>query len=184
MKLLEPRIRPIPRNELTTEQQELLEKIGTIALNSNVFRTLVRYSNSFERKLPFDIYILRESTLPPRDRELLILRVAWLCQAEYEWAHHAVRGKQTGLTEQEIVRISKGPKAEGWSLLDAALLQAVDELHKDAFISDSTWVALAKQYTEQQLMDLIFTVGQYNMISMILNSFGVQLEEGFTGFPK
>jgi len=60
----------------------------------------------------------------------------------------------------------------------------VDELHKDAFISNSTWVALAEQYTEQQLIDLVLTVGQYNMIAMALNSFGVQLGEGVTGFPE
>jgi 4-carboxymuconolactone decarboxylase len=71
----------------------------------------------------------------------------------------ALSGKRAGLTDQEILRITKGPNAEGWNSFDATLLQAVDELHKDAFISDSTWVALSKQYTEQQIMDLIFTVG-------------------------
>jgi len=88
------------------------------------------------------------------------------------------------LTDQEILRIMKGPDAEGWSSFDATLLQAVDELHKDAFISDSTWVTLAEQYTEQQLMDLVFTVGTYNLASMALNSFVVQLDEGVTGFRK
>jgi len=184
MKLLEPRIQPIPKNELTNEQKELLDQIGARASNSNVFRTLIRHSKSFQRKLPFDIYILRESTLPSHDRELLILRIAWLCQAEYEWAAHAIGGKRAGLTDQEILRITKGPNAEGWSSFDATLLLAVDELHKDAFISNSTWAALAEQYTEQQLIDLVLTVGQYNMIAMALNSFGVQLGAGVTGFPE
>jgi 4-carboxymuconolactone decarboxylase len=185
MKLPKPRIQPLQKGELTTEQLDLINQMGPHASNTNVFRTLIRHQKSFQRKLPFDIYIQQESTLPPRDKELLILRIGWLCQAEYEWAHHAIRGKQTGLTDQEILRISKGPEAEGWSVFDAALLKAVDELHKDAFISDSTWVALSERYTEQQIMDLIFTVGQYNMISMILNSFGIQLEESYSsGSPK
>ena len=184
MKLLKPRIQPLQKDELTKDQLELMNQMGSHASNTNVFRTLIRHPKSFQRKLPFDVYIQRESTLPPRDKELLILRVGWLCQAEYEWAHHVIRAREAGLTDQEILRISKGPNAEGWSLFDAALLQAVDELHKDAFISDSTWTALSKQYSEQQIMDLIFTVGQYNMISMLLNSFGVQLPTGTTGFPK
>jgi alkylhydroperoxidase family enzyme len=114
----------------------------------------------------------------------VILRIGWLCQAEYEWSQHVVIGKLAGLTDQEILRITKGPNAEGWSSFDSTLLRAVDELHKDAFISNSTWVALAEHYTEQQLIDLVFTVGEYNLVSMALNSFGVQLDEGFTGFPE
>ena len=183
MKLLKPRIQPLQKNELTTEQQELLDSLGPVG-SLNLFKTLIRHPKLFQRFLPFGGYILQESTLPPRDRELLILRIAWLCQAEYEWSHHAISGKQAGLTDQEILRITKGPNAKGWSSFDATLLQAVDELHKDAFISNSTWGALAGQYTEQQLMDLVFTVGQYNLVSMVLNSVGVQLDEGGTGFPK
>lgn len=112
------------------------------------------------------------------------MRIAWLCQTEYEWSHHSISGKQAGLSDQEILRITKGPDAKGWTSFDATLLQAVDELHKDTRINDSTWEALAKNYTEQQLMDLVFTVGQYTLVSMVLNSFGVELDPNVTGFPK
>jgi 4-carboxymuconolactone decarboxylase len=91
--------------------------------------------------------------------------------------------RRAGLTDQEILRIIKGPAAEGWSAFEATLLQAVDELYKDTFIGDATWNTLAKHYSEEQLMDLVFTVGQYNLVSMALNSFGVQLDEDATGFP-
>jgi 4-carboxymuconolactone decarboxylase len=88
------------------------------------------------------------------------------------------------LTDEEIKRITKGPKAPGWGPFDATLLQAADELHADAFITDATWNALAQRYNQQQLMDVVATVGQYNLVSMFLNSFGVQLDEGVPGFPK
>jgi hypothetical protein len=78
----------------------------------------------------------------------------------------------------------EGPAAEGGSAFEAVLLQAVDELYENAFISDLTWNALAKQYSEKQLMDLVFTVGEYDLLSMALNSFGVQLDKDATGFPK
>jgi alkylhydroperoxidase family enzyme len=89
-----------------------------------------------------------------------------------------------GLTSDEISRITEGPNAPGWNPFDATLLRAVDELHSDAFITDTTWNALAKRYDEKQLMDLVMTVGDYNMVSMFLNTMGVQLEEGTVGFPK
>jgi hypothetical protein len=88
------------------------------------------------------------------------------------------------LTDEEVERITEWPKVAGWEALDATLLRATDELYYDAFITDATWTALAKRYNQQQLMDVVATVGEYNLVSMLLNSFGVQLEEGVPGFPK
>ena len=127
--------------------------------------------------------MLRKSTLEPRERELLILRIGWLCRAEYEWSAHSRIGRLAGLSEEEIERIARGPDAPGWDAFDAALLRAVDELHRDAFISDPTWAALAERYDTQQMMDVVFTVGQYNLVSMALNSFSVQLDDATTRFP-
>jgi hypothetical protein len=55
--------------------------------------------------------------------------------------------------------------APGWNPFDATLLEAVDELHVDAFIPDATWNALAQRYNQQQLMDVVATVGQYTLLS-------------------
>jgi alkylhydroperoxidase family enzyme len=176
MKLPEPRIQPVQKSEWTTEQRKLLESFGQadreFLESTNDFKTFICHPKLIKRWLAFAIYIGRESTLQPRDKELLILRTCWLCQAEYPWSWHAVFGKQAGLTDQEILRITKGPNAEGWSSFDTTLLQAVDELQEEAFISNATWAALAERYTEQQIMDLVFTVGQYNLASMAINSLG------------
>ena len=51
-------------------------------------------------------------------------------------------------------------------------------------ITDATWQALSERYDTKQLMDLVFTVGQYNLVSMALNTLGVQLDEGVDGFPR
>ena len=117
-------------------------------------------------------------TLPDKQREILILRIGWLCRAEYEWSQHVLIGKAVGLSEEEIDRISAGPDAPGWTEDDAALVRATDELHRDAFVSDATWAVLAKKWSVQQLMDVVFAVGQYNLVSMALNTLGVQLDEG------
>jgi len=133
---------------------------------------------------PFFSYILNKSRLPKREMEIAILRIGWLCQSEYEWAQHTISAKNIGLTEEEIKKITKGPDAEGWSAFERTLIRAVDELHTNAFINDDTWKALSEKYDNKKLMDLIFTVGQYNLVSMFLNSIGVQLEEGNKGFPE
>ena len=182
-RLKEPRISPLPEPEWTPEQRKLLEARKTGGRVLNLFPTLARNPKLAESWLTFATYILRDSTLPPREREILILRIGWLCRAEYEFGQHTVIGKRVGLTDEEILRITKGPDAPGWAAFDATLLRATDELHGDAFITDGTWKALAQRYSEQQLMDLVMTVGQYNLVSMFLNSTGVQLDQGIPGFP-
>ena len=184
-RLEKPRIASLAESEWSEKQTELLTPYkGEDGKILNVITTIGRHPALFERFIPFASYVVREQTLPPRDREILILRIGWLCQAKYEFGQHTLGGKEAGLTDEEILRITMGPDAHGWSDFDAALIHAADELHHDAIISDATWNALSKRYDEKQLMDVVFTVGQYNLVSWMLNSFGVQLDEGVLGFPE
>jgi alkylhydroperoxidase family enzyme len=128
--------------------------------------------------------VLFKSTLPPREREILILRIGWLCRSEYEWGQHVLIGKQCGLNDEEIQRIIEGPDAIGWDSFETTLLRAVDELYIEAFISNETWENLSKRYDAKQLLDLIFTVGQYHLVAMVLNTLGVQPDKGIKGFPE
>lgn len=185
VRLKEPRIPPLVENQWTEQQQKLLAPIkNQTGQVINVFSTLVRHPLLYERWMPFAIYILGGQSLSPREREILILRIGWLCQSEYEFGQHTLIGKGVGLTDEEIFRVTKGPDDPGWGRFDAALIRATDELQKDAFITDPTWKVLAEKYDEKQLMDIIFTVGQYNLVSMALNSLGVQREPWVPGFPK
>jgi 4-carboxymuconolactone decarboxylase len=183
VRLSKPRVLPINQKNATSEQQEILCELDELRRSFNVYRTLVRHPELARRFTYATHYVLFESTLPPRDRELMILRIGWLCRSEYEWSRHTILANQAGLSDSEILRITEGPAAERWTPFQRTLLQAVDELHEDAFITDLTWNALAREYCQEQLMDLVFTVGEYNLLSMALNSFGVQLDEGATGFP-
>ncbi len=149
----------------------------------NVVKTIANHPKLAAAWQPLGGYILRESTLPDRHRELLILRTAWLCQAEYEWGHHARLARTAGITDAEILRITKGPEALGWSSFDRSLLRAADQLHTDSAIFEYTWGSLKARYNDQQMMDVVFTVGEYQMVAMAINAFGVQREEGIEGFP-
>lgn len=183
MKLSTPRITPLQADEWSSEQRQMLEPIHRDGPFYNVLGTLSRHWDAAQKFTTWAYHIMGEtSTLTPRTREILILRIGWLCQAEYEWGQHVIFARKAGLSAEEIARIKQGPDAPGWTEAEANLLRATDELHAEAFVSDPTWAALARDYSEQQLMDIVLTVGQYNMVSMALNSFGVQLDDGVEGF--
>jgi alkylhydroperoxidase family enzyme len=172
----QPRIAPLPPEEWSEEQRELLAR-GDPARVLNIFATLVRHPDLYRRWIPFGNHVLFKSSLGPREREVAILRVGHLCRAEYEFHHHTRIGKSVGLTDADIERIKAGPQAPGWAPLDSALLRAVDELHSEHCIGDETWKALSSHYSVPQMIDLVFAVGQYTMVCMALNSFGVQIED-------
>jgi len=184
MRLKQPRVLPLPESEWDADTKETLEALRRDGHVYNIFATLGRHPKLLKKWLVFGNHVLFKSSLPAREREMVILRMGWLCRAEYEWGHHVAIGKEAGLSSDDIRRIAAGPDAPGWNPFDAALLRAVDELHADSFIGDTTWKALAARYDTQQLLDLIFAAGQYTMVSMALNSCGVQLEEGYERFPN
>jgi len=190
IRLTEPRLKPLPFSEWDEELQNIWKKGIEDPSNPaarpvlNIFRTLAHHPKLMKRWQVFGNHVLSKSSLPPRDRELLILRIGWLCGSEYEWGQHVKIGKESGITYEEILRIIEGPDAEGWDKFDSTLLRAVDELFNNSFIFDATWNALAEKYNTHQLMDVVFTVGQYNLVSWALNTLGVQRDEGFKGFPE
>ena len=182
MRLTKPRFAPLSDAELTPEQAEALEPMrpGPVL---NIFRTLAHAPKALARFNQWGGYVLsRRNDLPAREREIVILRTGFLCKSGYEWTQHTRIGLQSGLTEDEIRKLKAGADAE-WSAADAALIQASDELHADQFITDATWAELRRHFTEAQCMDVVFTAGNYTLVSMILNSFGVQLEPGATLDP-
>jgi alkylhydroperoxidase family enzyme len=181
----EARLKPVPADEWTEAHREALGARARGDDTLDVFQTCLRNVELCRNWMAFTNYILSDrSSITTRDRELLILRTGYLCQSDYEWAQHAALGLRIGLTQEELTRITRGPDAAGWSMADATLLRAADELHRDQHISDATWTRLRERYDERQMMDIIFTVGQYTIVSMYLNSAGVQLEKGQTGIPR
>ena len=125
----------------------------------------------------FNGHILFSSTISTRQRELVVLRVAALRDAQYEWAQHALMADDAGITPEEVERIRTGALTEGWSPLEAALLAAADELVDHARIDDPTYATLAAELDTQQLMDLVFTVGAYDLLAMAFRTFDVELDE-------
>ena len=185
-RLRTPRVSPLRDDQMDAETRALLgASSGGIRGGPvlNIFRTLAHHPKLLKRWLVFGAHVLAKSTLPPRERELAILRIGWRCRSEYEWGQHAAIGRACGLSDEEVRRTTAPAGAPGWSAFDAAIVRAVDELHDDAFLSDASWQALTAQWSTEQVIDFVFAVGQYNLVSMALNSLGVQLDAGVEGFP-
>jgi alkylhydroperoxidase family enzyme len=187
--MTEPRITPLPRDEWTEEVMQGIAALRPAGVDQplrrrkggskgfNVLGTLARHPQLMRAYHSFNGHILYTSSLSARQRELLILRVAALRDAAYEWEQHVVLAEEAGIDGDEIARIADGPDASGWSAEDAAMLRAVDQLIGDAMIDDATWAQLSQTMDEHQLMDLVFTVGAYELLAMAFRSFGVQLDE-------
>ena len=139
----------------------------------NALATLVRHPDLAEAFLVFNTYLMVESSLPSRLRELAILRVARRRHCSYEWTHHARIAGKAGLSEAEIEAAGRG---EATGELDQAVLDAVSELDDDSVLSDRTWATLGEHLNEHQRMDLIFTIGAYCLLAMAFNTFGVEPE--------
>jgi alkylhydroperoxidase family enzyme len=126
----------------------------------------------------FNGHLLWASSLTPRQRELLVLRVACRRRSAYLWSQHIFEARDSGLTEEEISRIAFGPDAAFFAPLEEAMLRAVDELVDDGGITEETWAALAAELDEQQLLDLVFTTGCYETTSWLFRSIDLEPDPG------
>jgi glucose dehydrogenase/alkylhydroperoxidase family enzyme len=184
-RLSTPRLPPLGPGQWTPQQRELIAPhIRTDGSVQSLYATMLQHPLLYSTHSSFGAYLGGETALPPRMRELLIMRTAFLIGAEYEWAHHVERARGAGLTDGEIARIAAGPDAVGWSEESQAVLRAADELRREAFITDRTWSVLAKRYSAKQLIEIIFTVGGCTMTGLAINSFGIQVEPGYPVFPR
>jgi len=140
---------------------------------SNALATFVIHPALTKAFLRFNVHLLYSSTLPPRIRELAILRVAHRRDCAYEWTHHVSLAKREGISDDEIAAVRRGWAADQF---ERAVLTGVDELDEKSQLSDETWAVLGERLDDRQRMDYIFTVGCYTMLAMAFNTFGVELD--------
>lgn len=181
----QPRLPPLPPQEWPPEMRDALAPLATdvprppdAPKGLNVLGTFAHHPALTKGFMAFNAHVLNHSTLSDRQRELLVLRVSTLRESPYEWEQHRrIALHDAGITTEEIEAIRQGPDTPAWSTFESALLRAVDELLASAMISDDTWATLAEGLDERQLLDVIFTVGAYDVLSMALNSCGTPLDD-------
>ena len=178
-----PRIGNLPREQWTDEARDVFAFWGNPGARENgidinptmVFAQHPRLAIAY---YTFGKQVLLDSTLPVRPRELVVLRMAWLLKAEYEWHYHVGYALTAGMTLEEIAAVKDGPGSSVWAAKDEdrAVLAAVDELLEQGTITDPTWAALARIFDTRQLMDLVFCAGNYVVMTWAINAFGIPLE--------
>jgi 4-carboxymuconolactone decarboxylase len=182
------RVRPdSPRVDYDNEPSEEATEILKTAISRdgtplNIFRTLSHHPKMLKRFNLMGGFILNKGLLPPREREIVILRVGWRAQAVYEFGQHTEIGLRCGLSSAEIGGLAGAEHT--WSEGDRLLIALADELCDDDCVTDSTYAALAERWSDAEMMELVITAGFYRLVSGFLNTFGVQLDEGVPGWPS
>jgi len=166
--------------------QEVRKAVGstkpvTAADVPEFMTTMLRHPDLFQRIADLSMQTQGKGALAPRDRQLAILRVTWLCQAPYAWGEHVKHSRRIGITRDEIERVTLGSSAPGWTSEDSAILRAVEELHEEAMISDGTWAALSARLDERQLIELPVLVGQFTMVPYVQNTLRMRLDKDNVG---
>jgi 4-carboxymuconolactone decarboxylase len=181
MTLTTPRIEPLAHDEPNASTRTVgSDRNGGRPLN--IFLTLAKNPGLYDAFTKLGTHLLFNGGVPAREREIVILRVGWRSQSEYEFGQHTVIGEAAGLTGEEIGRLAR-QGLDGWSDDDAALIRMADELCADDVVSDDTWQALNQRWKEPELLELLMLAGFYRLVSGLLNSAGVALEPTTPGWP-
>jgi len=184
-----PRLAPIPPGEWTEDARAALanaypDDVVARLLSTepgsqpmpNALATMMHHPALAGPFLVYNNVLLQRPALAPRQRELMVLRVAWRTRSRYEWVQHLRLAPRVAITSDEIAAVAEGPGALSWSPLEADLLAATDQLIDGYRVEDDTWKRLAAHLDERQLVELVFTVGTYTALAMAFKSFGLQLD--------
>ena len=174
-----PRLEPIPK--VVERAREVME--NSFANAVNVIATLAHSRPISKAFGEFAQAILYKGDLSRRDVEIAVLRMGWNCQSVYEFGQHTLMALAEVMTEEEIYLVTR-PIPEGdWTPAEAALLQVVDDLYSDDCVSDATWAEAVSHFSNAEMVHLIAAAGCYRMVSGLLNSTGVERDEGVPSWP-
>lgn len=168
--------------QVPTKQTWVFNSFGKVAVLfgrkevPDIFKLLYLQPRVFWSWLYFASKMMPHGRLLSRDREIVILRVAWLCRCRYEWGQHIEIGLKNGLKDQDVINISKGVEAFG-DEKEKTLIQACNEMIQQQTVSQQTLDVLNQYYTDQLLIELLLLIGHYQMLAGVINSSGLQLEE-------
>ncbi len=167
---------PVPEpGELRPDAEQLVAAIAPPGREpAKTMAILARQPDLLAPFLGWAAALALNGVLSNRDHELLALRAASNCRSEFEWVEHAEYARAAGLMEAEIAAVARPVDEGAWTDAERALLRAADELHDSTDVTDETWQALARHYGPSALVELLFVVGQYTMLSMVANAAGIR----------
>ena len=174
------RIEPGGRDELGLVGWTVARASGLVTGTEppNLFRVLGRHRKLFRGWLRFAGRLMPGGTLPRREKELVILRVAHLTGCAYEQEHHRRLARRAKISPGEVDRVAVGPGSPGWSQRERLLLEATDELHHHHDLTDDTWAALRAHLDDRGLIELVLLVAHYEMLATVIGTLRIPLDRG------
>lgn len=184
-----PRIPPLPREEWTDAARDVFgywegQPAWTSGSRSNTMLTLAQHPKLAIASLDFGKYVLIESKLTDRQRELIVLRIAWRYKSKHQWTHHVLSARKIGITDEEIEALGQAETSLIWTAGEQALIAAVDQLCTMGQIEDGTWLLLAVQHDKQTLMDILYAIGLFTMNAWAFNAMGIELEADVAAYSR
>ena len=186
-----PRISPqTTQKEMSAARNQLAKIIGVASGDDvpmadadipKLLLTAMCHEQLFDKVSDVSVFLLSQPSLELRDRQLVILRVGWLCQIPYIWGEHVQVSKKVGLTSEDIEAVTTGSSNPRWCEHECALLKAAEELQQNAMISDETWATLSERLSEKQLFELIVLVGQFATVGYFQNALRIPLSPNNPG---
>ncbi len=187
-----PRLSFLPPGERTERQQQLLDEMSMVVVDGvckprqdkAALEILIRHAELYKAHLGVAEKYLSGCEMTIRDRELAILRIAWVSQAPFEWGAHVKIARRNGVTSEEIEQVIVGSSSPGWGKRDRAIVRAMEELHFDSMIKDDTWADLQEFYNDKKLIELVILAGQYKTVAYYQNALRLPLPERNNGLAE
>lgn len=123
---------------------------------------------------PLNVHLLTNNTLPVKERQIAIMRTAWVCKCTYMWSSHLRTSQRCGLSTDMFEPIKKGAEDPYFTEFESTVVKATDDLVRQKRISDENWQVLASSWDKKQLLDFMFTVGCYVMVAGVMNSADIE----------
>jgi 4-carboxymuconolactone decarboxylase len=184
-----PRIPPLPREQWTDAARDVFAywegpPARANGSRSNTMLTLAQHPKLAFASLDFGKYVLIESKLTERQRELIVLRIAWRYKSKHQWTHHVLSARKIGISDEEIEALGQAETSPIWSEGERALIAAVDQLCTTGQIEDGTWLLLSAEHDTQTLMDILYAIGLFTMNAWAFNAMGIELEPDVAAYSR
>jgi len=154
--------------------------VGGILQNADrnpVLRTFAHHpvlANAFS---PLNVHLLSTNTLPVKQRQIAIMRTAWITKATYMWSSHLNTSMRCGLSDKMYGPIQRGADDPYFTEFERTIIRATEELVRDHMVAEDTWHALRAEWDDKQMLDFLFTVGCYTMVAGVMRSTGAERQD-------
>lgn len=149
----------------------------------NAFRALLSNEPLAKGLSDLLLALLAGRALDPRLRELAVMRIAWSTASAYEWTQHWPIAVGVGIPEADLLGVRQWRDHDGFGEVERAVLEATDEALAEHRVGEEVVASLAAHLTPAALVELVSAIGTWTMVSTLLRTLEIPLEEGVAPWP-